>query len=112
MATTGKIGSLLLPDYDKCIRDMVSINANATGVIFPTNEAIDFGDNSFENKGQNFEYVHEISARNKEDKFYTFPIFVPKTNSDRDRFEQWKKTFIDNCKNTFKKIVNIVNQYK
>lgn len=64
--------SNMLKDYDKCIRDMNSINAHATGVVFPTN--IDSSLFLYEN------LEHSISDFNKIDKFYTFPIFVPYLN--------------------------------
>lgn len=58
-----------LKDFDKSIRDMNAIKANATGVIFPIkiNEA-----NIDKNK-----IIHKISMFNDTDIFYTFPIPVP-----------------------------------
>lgn len=64
VAKTGFIGNYLLPDYDKCIRDMVSINAIATGVIFPTNSKIEYLPNSFKCDSEEFEYAHNISKYN------------------------------------------------
>ena len=81
-----KIGDL--SDYDKCIRDMNSLNAHATGVIFPTND----------NPSENQEYFteksisHKISHYNAHDIFYTFPVFVPKTDKE-SKYTEWKKIF-------------------
>ncbi len=107
VAQNGKIGDLLLSDYDKCIRDMVSINANATGVIFPTKERLEIDDVSFKVGEKSFDYVHSISKFNSKQKFYTFPIYVPPM---KGIFEDWKKSFIDNCKDAFDKINDVIRQ--
>lgn len=61
-----------LDDYDKCIRDMNSVNAHACGTIFPTNiNLVSNLDNALE---------HNISNFNNIDKFYTFPIIIPYSN--------------------------------
>jgi len=108
VATTGKIEDLL-PDYDKCIRDMVSINAFATGVIFPTNEELLYEDNNFESSNKKYNYCHNISKFNSMHKFYTFPIFIPKNEGE---FGEWKKTFIINCKYIFSIINKIIESNK
>ncbi|MCU9935064.1 McrC family protein [Mycoplasmopsis cynos] len=79
----------VLSDYDKCIRDMVSINCHASGVIFPSNHE----------KLLNPEpYVeHSISEFNNVDKFYTFPVFIPFSSND---YKSWKKDFINNLNKT------------
>lgn len=110
VAQSGRIGDLLLPDYDKCIRDMVSINADAAGVIFPTKEKITSKGSCFEKKedGNSFDYVHSISKFNSTQKFYTFPIFVPSVEGN---FESWRKSFINGCKDTFEKINDVIKSY-
>lgn len=72
--------SSVLEDYDKCIRDMVSLNVNATGVIFPTNK-IEFDENIIE---------HAISTVNTVDRFYTLPVYIPETTGE---YKMWKKEF-------------------
>lgn len=107
VATTGEIGELLFEDYNKCLRDMVSINSHASGVIFPTNDNIANRDSNFERADESFEYKHNISKFNSIDKFYTFPVFIPKIEGD---FTLWKQKFSENCSKTFEIIKNIVNQ--
>lgn len=72
-----------LNDYTKCIRDMNTINAHATGVIFPTNNtSIVLKD----------EYMrHNISAKNRYDRFFSIPFMVPPT--DGKDYYQWKKEY-------------------
>lgn len=78
----------VLEDYDKCIRDMNSINGHATGVIFPTNDIRGLNPDGF--------VVHHISEFNKTDSFYTFAIYVPHSDG---HYRDWIKSFRDNCKN-------------
>ena len=107
VATTGEVGSLLLSDYDKCVRDMVTINAHSTGVIFPTNEYITNKEDLFVKADETFEYKHNISKYNQRDKFYTFPIFIPPID---DSFLAWKQKFSENCKIIFSYINCIIKQ--
>ena len=79
-----KFYSNLLEDYDKCLRDMISINAHATGTIFPTN--IDIVDKIHEL------ISHDISKFNSIDKFYTFPIYVPESKED-ESYNTWNAKF-------------------
>ena len=89
--------SSMLEDYNKCIRDMNSINAHATGVIFPTN--IDFNPKLKE------KIEHNISQYNNIDKFYTFPIIVPYLNYDK--YPQWLARFKDANQVT----INVIKDY-
>ena len=86
----------MLKDYDKCIRDMNSINAHASGVIFPTN--INF--NLFNDK-----LIHNISKFNSLDRFYTFPINVPYLSEDK--YSKWLKDFNEDIK----KVVSLIKEY-
>ena len=106
VAKTGEVGSLLLSDYDKCIRDMVTINSHSTGVVFPTNDSITNEESTFRISDETFEYKHNISKYNSTDKFYTFPIFIPPIQDD---FIAWKNKFNSNCVNTFNIIKKIIN---
>lgn len=54
----------LAADYNKCLRDMVSLRLQSCGVIFPTQAPLTAC------------AAHRISEFN-EDLFYTFPVFVP-----------------------------------
>ncbi len=90
----------LLDDYDKCIRDMNSMNSHATGVIFPVNQ-----DGSvFTDEGcyGDLETEHRISQYNQNDIFYTFPVIVPGEHKD-DReltYSEWRRLFdrfVDNA---------------
>lgn len=91
----------VLEDYDKCVRDMVSINSHATGVVFPTNNV---------RAMQPTEYIkHSISEYNSLDKFYTFPIFVPYSS---DNYRAWLKDFRTNCQEISKMIKDCVAKEK
>jgi len=79
----------VMEDYNKCIRDMVAIDAKATGVIFPTNNESDIDESI---------YKHPISGYNGNALFYTVPIKVPRVN-EKDSFTCWKRKFKDDlCK--------------
>ncbi|MGL6032851.1 MAG: 5-methylcytosine restriction system specificity protein McrC [Kurthia gibsonii] len=87
-----------LGDYDKCIRDMSSINSNATGIIFPTNK-LPNGMNSYFDDST---LCHKISQYNQQDIFYTFPIVVPPISVPLEKesdvmvnlkYSEWKKIF-------------------
>ncbi len=92
----------VLEDYDKCLRDMISINAHACGTIFPTNEDIPF-DNVY----------HNISEYNKIDKFYTFPIYVPKVSITNDNsYASWIHDFNEKNEQTITKIKKIISDEK
>ena len=79
--------SEVMGDYNKCLRDMVAINAHATGVIFPTNREITIND---ENKNQIVR--HSISDYNNIDSFYTIPIQVPPVK-ENDKYSNWSNEF-------------------
>ena len=126
----GKIGSQL-PDFDKCIRDMVVNNCLATGVIFPSNTddieianenqndedniqdnfTIDVNNEEISNMAKSyfensFKYEHPVSEDASDKIFYTVPVFVP--YSSDDNYEDWKKKFDPNINNAMQFIVNII----
>lgn len=84
----------VMEDYNKCIRDMNSINGHASGVIFPTNKLL--------NSDIDKMIKHTISEYNLVDSFYTFPIYVPKT-SDRT-YSEWRIQFNEENMDIIKKI--------
>ncbi len=89
--------SYLLDDYDKCLRDMISINAKATGVVFPTNiEKLKDIDNYV---------IHQISDFTKDVIFYTFPIYVEPASGN---YETWRSKFDDSCNNITSKIKDYI----
>ena len=105
----GKIPDFCLDDYDKCIRDMNSINAHATGVIFPAN--IEQGDdvNYLDLK----KLQHSISKYNQQDCFYTIPVYIPNTKGSLDynitnNYLSWKKEFDSNVSIVLEKIKKII----
>lgn len=77
----------LLDDFDKCIRDAKSLNCNATGVIFPTNPT----NNNNCRINDNRLLVHNISIHNKIDRFFTIPVYVPKSNGKS--YQTWLNDF-------------------
>lgn len=71
-----------LPDYDKCIRDMNSLNVHRAGVIFPAEKGI-LG-------------THTISMYNEQDRFYTLAVGIPKT--ENLSYSEWNQLFIRRIK--------------
>ena len=105
----GKIPDFGLDDYDKCIRDMNSIHAHATGVIFPAN--IEQGDdvNYLDLK----KLQHSISKYNQLDCFYTIPVYIPNTEGSlayntSHNYLDWKKEFDSNVSIALEKIKKII----
>ena len=89
-----KIDASVTNDINKCLRDMLVNNCVATGVIFPTNIAIDSIINEDENIEVEEDYSdkkikHRISS-NEGRTFLTIPIYVPYVNGD---YNDWKKLF-------------------
>ena len=88
IAKTGELaakGSDGTEDYDKCLRDMVSINANAAGVIFPTST-------------DRLCISKDISRYNSCSKFYLFGIPIPSTKDKS--YSEWKDDFdelVEDC---------------
>lgn len=107
-AIKGQLGEALLPDYDKCLRDMVDINAHATGVIFPVSaEEEEKAEDGTETNATAEQKIiipgpvlkhpdcfreHAISEHNKTDKFYTIPIKVPSLNGGETEkgYQEWE----------------------
>lgn len=119
----GKLGREdFLGDYDKCIRDMNSIGAHATGVIFPygPNEEKekdkDKGKTKAKDKAEDNEIIeHYISQYNKIDRFFTFPFRIPKSKEE-EKYEKWmedmnKKLMMDRSKEDVKKYVEAEWKY-
>ena len=109
----GKIPDFGLEDYSKCIRDMNSINAHATGVIFPAN--IEKGDDI--NYSDLKKLQHSISKYNQWDCFYTIPVYIPDTKNNLDEvgiltYLDWRKEFDLNVSNALKIIKEIINVEK
>lgn len=107
----GKI--VYLDDYDKCIRDMNSINVHSTGVIFPVNmKQVDDVNYSDLNTLQ-----HSISKYNQWDCFYTIPVYIPDTKNNLDEvgiltYLDWRKEFDSNISTTLKIIKEIITVEK
>ena len=96
----GNLGDRL-DDYTKCIRDMNSIDAHATGVIFPTNE-------------ENVQYedsivIHRISEYNDRDEFHCFPVHVPSSDGEIS-YEAWLNDFNSSIKNAAQCIERILSR--
>lgn len=101
-----KLGEELLGDYNKCIRDMNSIGAHATGVVFPYDPA---------KKKDNEIIEHYISQYNKIDRFFTFPFRIPES-TEEETYEEWmedmnKKLMMDRSKEDVKKYVKAERDY-
>lgn len=101
-----KLGEELLGDYNKCIRDMNSIGAHATGVVFPYDPA---------KKKDNEIIEHYISQYNKIDRFFTFPFRIPKSTKE-ETYEKWmedmnKKLMMGRSKKDIKKYVKTERRY-
>ncbi len=109
----GEIPDFCLDDYNKCIRDMNSINAHATGVIFPAN--IEQGNDVKYSDLKKLQ--HSISKYNQQDCFYTIPVYIPDTKNNLDEvgiltYLDWRKEFDLNVSNVLKIIKEIINVEK
>lgn len=103
--TKKTLGKYLLGDYDKALRDMVSINGCAAGVIFPILE-------NLEKKVDINNFSHSISKYNKVNRFYTIPVQVP--DSENMDFFSWTKKFdeyISQSMDYIRGVLNIECQY-
>ena len=109
----GEFPDFCLDDYNKCIRDMNSINAHATGVIFPAN--IEQGNDVKYSDLKKLQ--HSISKYNQQDCFYTIPVYIPDTKNNLDEvgiltYLDWRKEFDLNVSNALKIIKEIINVEK
>ena len=77
-----------LPDYTKCIRDMNSIGAHKTGVVYPkpVNGVVE---DIKELISENY-----VSEYNKGDTFYIFPICIP--SEEDKKYEKWAEELQQN----------------
>lgn len=94
-----KSSGIDLKDYDKSIRDMSSLDANATGIIFPTNKTSEAKE-YLENKAV---YGYSFSGLNQKNRFYALPIHVPKSENNLS-YENWKNDFNEYLKEFFDKL--------
>ncbi len=98
----GKITSYYREDYNKCIRDMNSLLAFATGVIFPyisgvadeqileTNEENDTITNDSVNSSNEGIKKHSISKYNNISVFYSIPISIKEVRLS-EGFDEWQE---------------------
>lgn len=93
----------VMEDYNKCLRDMCAINANATGVIFPTNKTFSLDDNA------DRILKHPVSEYNKAAFFYTIPVRVPLAR-DELRFSEWDEQFTSSVKKSKRAMNNILRE--
>lgn len=98
-----KSSGIDLKDYDKSIRDMSSLDTNATGIIFPTDKSPEVKE-YLENKAT---YGYSFSGLNQKNRFYALPIYVPKSDNDLN-YEEWKKDFNKHLINSFEKLNEIL----
>lgn len=99
----------VMEDYNKCLRDMVAINANATGVIFPTNKFVELREMSDIETSRIIK--HSISQYNEQSFFYTIPVQVPVVDSDMQYLE-WQKGFQEKLNQSISVIKDIVLEEK
>ena len=93
----------VMEDYNKCLRDMCAINANATGVIFPTNKTFSLDDNA------DRILKHPVSEYNEDAFFYTIPVRVPLAR-DELRFSEWDEQFTSSVKKSKRAMNNILRE--
>lgn len=93
----------VMEDYNKCIRDMVAINSNATGVIFPTNRDDTIMNDAYEKLRI---LRHPVSADTNAI-FYTIPVFVP-TVKPESSYSDWLKEFKKKLEKTVASIDEII----
>ena len=91
----------VLGDYDKCLRDMVTINAAATGTVFPTNISTPVTKEIL---------CHKISEQNQIHRFYTLPICIP--YSEDFSYSSWKTMLTENIDHSMQILNNFVIKEK
>lgn len=94
----GEFSSYMFEDYNKCIRDMGSIGAISTGVIFPVSKS--------EIIGSDMQTAHRFSKNNKLSCFYTIPVVVPAV--EEDTFSAWQEKMERSLKRTEELLAGIV----
>lgn len=91
--------SYLYEDYNKCIRDMGSIEALSTGVIIPAKKE------NLEKDGR-IRIARRFSPYNNISCFYILPISVPSCQGS-DSFYLWKKEFKDELDKLIERMTDI-----
>lgn len=92
-------------DYDKCLRDMVSIDAKAAAVVFPIKEN-EFTSISESQKGSSIMIAHRFSKFNRNGVFYTFPVIIPELNSTGISYYTWDRILRERINSSLKSIYN------
>lgn len=92
-ALDGKLDKALMGDYDKCIRDMVSVAGSSSGVVFPVSAEEVMG------RGGDIQFVHTYSKENQLNYFYTLPVSVHKSEGNNS-FAEWQREMEDSIKRT------------
>ena len=87
----------LLDDYTKCIRDMVSVDSNMTGVIYPTR-----------NQNLPMDLKHSISKYNNRDVFYVYPVSIPNVDTENDTYNSWVERLNSNIENTMDLLLGVL----
>lgn len=95
----GEFSSYMFEDYNKCIRDMSSIGAVSTGVVFPVSEN--------EIKNGNLQIAHRFSNINKLSCFYTIPVAVPVVE-EKETFSDWQDKMTESLDHTNELLTEIV----
>ena len=95
----GEFSSYMFEDYNKCIRDMSSIGAVSTGVVFPVSEN--------EIKNGNLQIAHRFSNINKLSCFYTIPVAVPVVE-EKETFSDWQDKMTESLDLTNELLAEIV----
>lgn len=97
----GILESRLREDYDKCIRDMESVDGMAAGVVFPMKIADSRDDDN---------YIHRFSKYNSIKRFYTIPVIIPDMSEDNKtlRFVEWEKALQQNIEDFADKMQEVL----
>lgn len=91
-------------DYNKCIRDMNAIGAEATGVIIPY---------EYDKKAnETHTKVHTVSENNKTSIFYTVTIPVAPTRCDNESFIEWQWRFQNDVDKEIDKLKDLIEKEK
>ena len=95
----GEFSRYMFEDYNKCIRDMGSIGAISTGVVFPVSKS--------EIEKGNLQIAHRFSKFNKLSCFYTIPVVVPVVE-EKDTFAEWQDKMAESLDRTNDLLAEIV----
>ena len=105
-ALNGLFHKDLVDDYNKCLRDMVSVLGSSSGVIFPIYDNDE--EDTVKTDSEKQQYAHRYSKYNPYGVFYTFPVMIKKPE-ENDSFKDWRKKMDDEVAGVMDKLMPVLD---